>query len=242
MKGYGMVNIAYDYCGDGQMADFLERAGARLSLSQIYGLFYGCLASPHVVETSQYMPLIFGDDKGPLDALEETTSVLGNLMPLWNLIAGWNAEKEPFYFPDVHYPHSRGGIMKRIEDDCALIEYFIKGLDMGHVAEADFSKGGMESLKSLSETSMFLSKYSELLENEEGRESVQVQKVLEAIQELEHMAGDCIAGLNLSLKKARIRESEQMQILMAPDIMMQDTAPCPCGSGKKYGKCCGLFH
>ena len=236
------MNILNDYCGDMQMADFLERAGARLSLSQVYGLFYGCLASPHVVEPSQYMPLIFGDDKGTPDTLEETTSVLGNLMPLWNLIAGWNAEKEPFYFPDIHYSHTRGGIIKRVEDDCSLIDYFIKGLDMGHVAEADFSKGGMEAMKSLSETSMFLSKYSELLENEEDRDTVQVQKVLEAIMELENMAGDCIAGMNLSLKKARIRESEQMQILMGPDIMIQEDAPCPCGSGKKYGKCCGLFH
>lgn len=236
------MNIAHDYCGDMQMADFLERAGAQLSLSQVYGLFYGCLASPHVVEPSQYIPQIFGEDKGAVDTLEVTTSVLGNLMPLWNLISGWNAEKEPFYFPDIPYPQTRGGIMKRIEDDCALIDYFIKGLDMGHVAEADFEKGGMESLKSLSETSMFLSKYSELLENEEERETVQVQKVLEAIKELEYMAGDCIAGMNLSLKKARIRETEQMQILMAPDIMIQDSAPCPCGSGKVYSKCCGVFH
>ncbi len=239
------MNIFPDkYCGDAEMIRLLEKAGARLSISSIYGLFYGCLAAPHMVAPSQYMPMIFGEEDTSHDSMEETQKIFGNLMSLWNFLAEWKPEKEPVAFPDIRYADTYEGITQRLKDDYSLVEYFIKGLDMGHAADTDFAKGGLESLKILSETGVIILKYAEVIEHDQKKDN-DPGKDLDYVAQLEDVAAGCIASMNLSLKAARIREAEQMRMLTdspSKSAKIPRNDPCPCGSGKKYKKCCGLVH
>jgi len=230
------------YCGDEGLKDLLEKAGAKISVSQIYGLFYGCLASPHPVEPSQYYPLIFGEENGSHDSIEDTTTLIINLLALWDLIKKWDPENEAIALPTVYYSGTYEGTAKRLRDNYSLIEYFIKGLDLGHVAESDFSKGGFEALKSLSETGAFIHDLAEVMENEKNRNNEQLGKALGSVSHLEELAGDCIATMNLSLKNAREREKMHLTMLHDADTVVPGNSVCLCGSGKKYKKCCGIVH
>lgn len=230
------------YCGDEEMSRLLENAGAMVTISEIYGLFYGCLASPHTVTPSQYYPLIFGDEYGDYDSLEDSSKVIRNLMTLWDLTNLWNPEKEPVTFPGINYPDTYEGIVKRLRDNYSLIEYFVKGLDLGHVAESDFERGGFEALKSLSETGAFLHDLADLMEEEKNRNNEQLEKALESVEHLEEVSGDCITRMNLSLIKSRDREETLLRMLHDPDSMIPGDSACPCDSGKKYKECCGIVH
>jgi len=230
------------YCGDEELSRLLEKAGARASISEIYGLFYGCLASPHPVTPSEYYPLIFGDEYGAHDSLEDSSKVIRNLMTLWNLTNLWNPEEDPLVFPGIKYPGTYEGTAKRLQDNYSMIEYFVKGLDLGHVAESDFSKGGFEALKSLSETGAFIHDLAELMKKEENRNNEQLWKALESVEHLEEVTGDCIARMNLSLTTARAREEAMLRMLHDPDTEIPGDSDCLCGSGKKYNKCCGVVH
>lgn len=230
------------YCGDEEMSRLLENAGATVSISEIYGLFYGCLASPHPVTPAQYYPMIFGKEYGTHDSLKDSSKVMRNLMTLWNLTNLWNPEEEPVAFPGLNYPVTYEGTVTRLRDNYSLIEYFVKGLDLGHVAESDFSKGGFEALKSLSETGAFLHDLAGLMEKEENRNNEQLEKAIESVEHLEEVTSDCITKMNLSLIKARDREEMLLRMLHDPDTEIPGDSSCLCGSGKKYKKCCGVVH
>jgi len=238
------MNISpHQYCGDAEMSRLLEKAGARLSISEIYGLIYGCLAAPHMVVPSQYMPLIFGEEGGTYDSMEEANKVLGNLMSLWNVLADLDPESNPVYFPDIKYYETYEGLTERLKDDYSLIDSFIIGLDLGHTPESDFGRGGLDALKRLSEAGGLLHEYAKVIEKN-LKKNDRPEEDLEYIEQLEYVVAVCIAKINISLRPARIKEAEQMRLMT--DSVRSDkvprNAPCPCGSGKKYKKCCGLMH
>lgn len=241
-----MIIPANEYCGDEGMKDFLKRAGSKLTIHELYGLFYGCLAATNLVKPSQYFPMIFSEEGADFDSEEEANVVLSNLMSLWNDLARWKPETEPFIVPDTEYPDTDAGLKQRVKDNSSLIKYFIKGLDIGGTREDDFSQDGIEALKFLSEADAFLVKYAELCEMDNVEKNMVRDKTIDLLDQLEDVAGDCIARINIGLKEARMRVVEEMREFSAPHkagfTKIPRNALCPCGSGKKYKKCCGLIH
>lgn len=246
------MTIPNEYCGDEAMREFLRKVNSKLSIFELYGLLYGCLAATNLVKPSQYMPMIFGEEGASFDSEEEANVFLGNLMYLWNTLAQWEPETGPFIFPDTEYPNTYTGLKQRVKDNSSLIEYFIKGLDLGRTDEADFSEDGIKAIEFLSKANGFLLNYIELFEIEqaEAAKEKDAGKTLHLIEQLEGVVADCIARINLSLKEARIRAAEEMRMFadaqkkayQSRSTKIQRNEPCPCGSGKKYKKCCGLKH
>ncbi|MDI6890828.1 MAG: SEC-C metal-binding domain-containing protein [Thermodesulfovibrionales bacterium] len=245
------MEIPFDkYCGDAMMEEYLKKGGSKLSLSEIYGLLYGTLAAPNMVMPSQITSMIFSKEGGDFESMEEVKEIMGNLMSLWNIIAGWKPESEPFFYPDIKYPDTSEGLKQRIKDNSSLFIYFIKGLDIGGTIEDDFSEDGLNALETLSKANALLLKYAELFEMKEAEEGKELEKTSDSINQLEGVVADCIARINLGLKEARIRVAEEMRMfadaqkkaLQARSTKIKRNDPCPCGSGKKYKKCCGLIH
>lgn len=235
------------YCGDKTMSEYLRQAGAKLSIFELYGLLYGCLTAPNLVMPSHFYPLLFGKEGGDFESEEKVNAIIGNLMSLWNLIAQWRPKTDPFIFPDAEYPTSGSGMVQHLKDNYSLIAYFIKGLDLGGTQENDFSEEGLSALKSLSEAQVFFDKYGELL-NKEGDDDI--NKTIESIHGLENIVADCIARISIDLKPARMQVADEMSTLheakkkasWSKSTKTSRNEPCPCGSGKKYKKCCGLTH
>jgi hypothetical protein len=234
------------YCGDKKMAELLKKTGAKLSINVVYGLFYGCLASPDLVMPSRYIPLILGEEDRELKSMEQVERIYGNLMSLWNLLSGWKPERGPCLFPDIEYPGNYGGVVQRLKDNYSLVEQFIKGLDMGGTEESDFSTDGLKALKDLSKTSVMVQKYAEVIEKEKAENEKDINEELTYATGLENILAECIARINLGLKDARMKVVEEMSMLSnhppSNNTKISRNAPCPCGSGKKYKKCCGIIH
>ncbi|OGL43997.1 MAG: hypothetical protein A2149_02945, partial [Candidatus Schekmanbacteria bacterium RBG_16_38_11] len=155
---------------------------------------------------------------------------------------------DPIVFPDVKYHNTYSDLKQRIKDDYSLIKYFIKGLDVGGTDESDFSEDGIKALESLSGASVFLIKFEELLEKEKGKKDIETTSA--SINKLEGVAADCIARISIGLKEARTKASEKVRKLadsqkkdyQARNSKIPRNEPCPCGSSKKYKKCCGQIH
>ncbi len=245
------LEIPFDkYCGDAMLEEYLKKIGSKLSVSEIYGLLYGTLAAPNMAMPSQITSMIFGNEGGDFEYMEEVKEIMGNLMSLWNIIAGWKPESEPFFYPDIEYPDTSEGLKQRIKDNSSLIIYFIKGLDIGGTIKDDFSEDGLKALEFLSKADVFLKKYIELFEMDKGKEEKDKEITSDLIDELEGVVADCIARINIGLKEARIKAVEEMRMFSisqnrshgAKTAKTRRNDPCPCGSGKKYKKCCGLIH
>ena len=244
------MSIPNQYCGDEVMKESLRKVGAKLTLYQIYGLFSGCIAATNLVKPSQYYPMIFREEGANFESEEEANEFLANLMSLWNSFANWNPETKPFILPKDEYPDTHDGFKQRVKDNSSLIEYFIKGLDLGGTKEDDFSEDGIKALKFLSEANAFFLKYMELSDKENVEKDKEQERTIELIDQLEDVVADCIARINLGLKEARIKSVEEMRMFVdmqrktdqALSTKIKRNDPCPCGSGKKYKKCCGQLH
>ncbi len=90
-------------------------------------------------------------------------------------------------FPEREYPSTKEGLLQLIKDDSEMVEYFIKGLDMGGTQEGDFSEDGFDALKSLAESEVLLRKFGELLEKEEGV----TENDFKSVEGLEGIIVDC---------------------------------------------------
>jgi len=223
------------------MAGLLAGIGSPCSLHEVYGLFYGCLAAPDMVMPSQYIPLILGDDVA-FGSMEDANNLIKNLMGLWNHIAGWEPWNEAFTVPVVEYPVTIAGIKERTEAWHSLIGYFLKGLVLGATCEEDFTDDAVDALETLGEAQALLEKYPEVLVRDTGSGEEELQKTMKLLSELESAIGECIGRINLGLKPARMQATGETGRRSVKGYRSQERVgrndPCPCGSGKKYKKCC----
>jgi hypothetical protein len=251
MKEEYMFMPSNAYCGDTTLRESLEKCGSKRTLYEVYGLFYGCIAAPHAVNPSGYLDIILGrEDRKPFESLDDANMTLGNIMSLWNLIASWNPEQGVYVYPDMEYPETLDGLKQNIQGHLAFINFFIKGLDLGGLQEADLIEDVKLAFKDLATASTVQEKLLELLEREKTAKESDVAESRNNVSRLEEVMIHCIARINAGLRESRIAASRGMR---RPRILGEKPAPvrtdkiyrnqfCPCGSGKKYKKCCAGTH
>ena len=234
------------YCGDTKMSGLLKKAGAKFLLTQIYGLFYGCLAGPHLVIPSMYHPLIFGEEGAEFETEEQAQTVIGSLMALWNALSRWDPASDDFFLPNLKYERTCGGLVNRIKDNHSFAESFVLGLSLGKVEDFHFSQDGRQALEDMAKNSAYMINYAEVLERDTFPEEHPDKEDIEIADQLEDIMADCVVRINLGLKAAREWRNDEIRMGSTPppasSTKISRNAPCPCGSGKKYKKCCGIVH
>lgn len=235
-----------EYPGDKTMKELLSKAGAERGLFGVYGLFHGLIASPKLVMPSVYMPVIFGEEGGQYESAEEAKILMSGLMGLWDFLAKWDAAAElSFPYPEANYPGTAAGLAQRIANILELIDNFNEGLALGGMKDKDLSPEANKAIASLSRMHSHLEQYREAVEagEETGEETPRV------LDKVEDAVADMIAQVNIGLTQARKRAASVMQPLAsfenippAVSTKVGRNEPCPCGSGRKYKKCCGLTH
>lgn len=218
----------------------LRKIGADHTLHEIYGLFYGCAAAPTMVMPSRFIPLMFDPKDAVFDSEQEARALLDKLMTLWNKIAGWDPHGKDFLFPPTKYPMTVHGLLTRSEDLVAFVHYFIKGLDVGGMHEGNFSSEVTAALRDLADLTGGVGLYIEQLEKAHNVSEKVLQEGMEQINGLEPIAADCIGRVHKGLRSARLNASPPP--VPAQSSKVGRNEPCPCGSGRKFKRCCGLTH
>ena len=237
------MHIPTDNYSDEEMSRMLEKAHAKISLNQVYGLFYALVSAPELVMPSKYYSLIFSEEGGSFQSVEEAQACMNNLMALWNVLTRWDSAKDSFIYPLIKYARDIEGLKIRVHDNHGFIEYFLKGLELAGVRNADFSNKESKSLSNLKEIMEICEQVTELINNNKLGDIDDWNK---EIDNVEIAMSAAVANVHLDLKKARNRAIEEKKMLSAPvpskNSKIPRNASCPCGSGKKYKKCCGLVY
>ena len=237
-----------EYPGDEVLEKILKAAGAQLSVFEVYGLFYGCLVAPRIVMPSSYIPLIIGEN-AVFNSDEQAREAVACLMGLWNFLAHWDPGSGEFPFPYAEYPATREGLKRRIRNDASMIEYFQEGLALGETRDEDLSKDAAEALDFLLQIYAHLEKYRASFDTEDDGE-IPFEESGKLLDKVEDSIADHIARIHLGLKAARKKAAQKGDIPRSVQEKKWEAAgtkvgrndPCPCGSGRKYKKCCGLVH
>lgn len=199
-----MGNTLTNYSDDSETREALAKAGSERTLHEIYGLFYGSLAAPDPADPAEHVPVIFDDEDASQVPEEDAESVRENLLSLWNFIAGWKPEKDPFYFPEQEYRPTYSGVLRHLRDDLALVQYFIAGLNLGGTEEDDFSDDAADAMHELTEASARLEKNIAVCEKLNPKDADDdPDSTTEMLDEVEEILADCIARVTIGLKRAK---------------------------------------
>jgi uncharacterized protein len=214
-----------------RLGDFLKscKGGKAMNLEELDGFFAALIAGPDTVMPSEYYPEVFGgemSDTCEFHGIDEANEILNLMMRQWNKIAS------TLHKGEIHVP--------QIFED-----------ENGELRGNDWARGFMRGMQ------MRHDAWSELINDEKYGGSLAPMMMLYhehdedpkmrpdpiTLHKREQVIAFMAAGLMNTYEYFR-NERECDLGVDAPEPQRNASEvgrndPCPCGSGKKYKKCCG---
>ena len=223
---FATLNVPLTEAEKDRLQALLDQRKDAMNFEKLDGFFAALIAGPEVILPSEYLPEVFGGN-GHLGeefrSLADVQEFLSLMMRHWNRIAATLAEDQP-YVPVL------------LEDDDGVThandwaDGFVQGMEMRRpgwqiLLDDDDHAGCVVPMLML---------HHEHDEDPEMRPPAIDQKTREEI--IVQMA----SGLLLAYRYFRKRMSAAgMAAGGRPTERIGRNAPCPCGSGKRYKRCCG---
>jgi uncharacterized protein len=207
------------------------KGGKAMNIEVLDGFFAALIAGPETVMPSEYYPEVFGGEMSEtceFESLDMANEILGLMMRHWNTIA-----------TTLHKGEVYGPFLLEDKDGVAhgndWARGFMRGMDMRHDGWAklldDEEQGGC--------VIPMMALYHEHDDDPAMRpEPISPEKREEIIV---HIA----AGLVGAYRYFRAHREAHGQTGFTPEPRRNTSKvgrndPCPCGSGKKYKRCCGV--
>ena len=206
-----------------------------MDLSMLDGFLTALMVGPSVVPPSRWLPLVWGEPEGPeFETIEQAQRITSLLLRHMNAI-GKHLSEEPESFEPMFYTRAVDGNERTIADEWC--EGFLRGVE-----EVDFES------------------WREMVEDEEGGKwlaqvavfaTEEGWKVLDQLVEkapdpdaFHERLVDRIAPAVRQIHAFWLeRRKRAMEAIRAGAHRRKSEPgrndPCPCGSGKKFKKCCG---
>jgi uncharacterized protein len=214
-----------------RLGDFLKscKGGRAVNVEQLDGFFAALIAGPEVVMPSEYNREVFGgemSDACEFRSLDEANEILGLMMRHWNTIAA-TLNKDEVYVPLL------------LEDENGMVQGndwargFMRGMHMRHDGWAelvnDDKHGGC-----LIPMMMLCHEHDE--DPEMRPKPITPEKREEVIV---HMAAGLLQAYQYFRERRQAGASARASKPRSTTPKLGRNEMCPCGSGKKYKKCCG---
>jgi uncharacterized protein len=193
-------------------------------LSELDGFLAGVIVCPDLIPPSEWLPLVWGEEGPEFESEQEAQSILGLIMGHYNDIIRQldGSEYLPVYEMDI--------------DDSFLWEIWIDGfwqaLRLRPEAWRAFAQAH-EQDEDFQRSLFVLGRLGELADGPGDLEPIEID------EELEALAPDLIPIHVEILHRARLAGANRFATAAnenCPKVGRND--PCPCGSGKKFKKCC----
>jgi uncharacterized protein len=218
-----------------RLGGFLKscKGGKAMNVERLDGFFAALIAGPETVMPSEYYREVFGGEMSEaceFGSLDEANEILGLMMRHWNTIAGTLLKGEP-YVPLL------------LEDENGTAhgndwaQGFMRGMHMRH--------NGWAELVNDDEHGGCLVPIMMLFHEHDEDPKMRPKPITQEQRE------DVIAGMAAGLLRAYKYFREQRQTYAGSASVRHSSEfhrstskvgrndPCPCGSGKKYKRCCG---
>lgn len=205
------------------------KGGKAMNIEELDGFFAALIAGPEIVAPSEYIPEVFGSETPEtrqFESLEEANEILGLMMRHWNDIAG-TLSKGTVYLPLLLLDENG------VEHGNDWVRGFIRGTSMrpdGWAELLDDDDHGGCIIPML----MLYHEHDEdptLRPKSIGPE--QREKVIVSL------AAGLVEAYLYFRQHGQPHVSTQGSESRDPKVKIGRNDPCPCGSGKKYKRCCG---
>ena len=212
--------------------ELLNLGEETMLLEELDGFIAGLLVCPDLIKPGEWLPIIWnrdgGEEQPTFDNLDHANRVLGLVMEHYNGVARTLMERPDRYSPLFSVDTRNGDI---------LWELWIEGFE---TAVGLRSEAWQRLLNADAETAAAMRGMMMLVDVACGDQRAPRKDS----DVLNRMAPDNIARWVVTLNNWRFANYQPMQgdprssAVSTKKVGRND--PCPCGSGKKYKKCCGL--
>jgi uncharacterized protein len=221
---------------------FLEqpaRPAGTLTYHELQGFLFAVVNAPELVRPSEWLPLIFNEQEARYSTLEEANTILGQIMTLYNDINAAILEERVVLPDDCRL---RPQVLDNLEDSAPLARWS-RGFLLGHewleeLWNVELPGDLDEELGAVLMTLSFFSSrtLAEAFHQETAAKTASLEEFAEsilglfpdALAEYAHFGRSVLGGVGGTAVPAPTRVSKTGR-----------NDPCPCGSGKKFKKCCG---
>jgi len=211
--------------------DTLNAAEAPMNISMLHGFLTAVAIGPATVLPSQWLPEVWGKEGPVFDSEEEAEFICGLIFRLYDTISRTLAES-PDEFAPLLYQEENGGGQNDFESEDWCVG-FSRGVAMRAKDWDPLIED--EALGVLLTPVIVFSLPEAMAELREKNPSPQATKELLAMLPLSVQA--------INEYWAPRRKERAAEAYASPDARRRAKVgrndPCPCGSGKKFKKCCG---
>ena len=224
---------------------FLARSShpeGTLSFGELRGFLFALNTAPDLVKPSEWLPFIFGDQEPDFESMNEAQRVMDHLMSLYNDINREVRAKGPRLPKGVEF---REEILSNLEPD-ASVSAWSRGFMSGHMwlkesweaylpDEMDIQMGSLLGILTFFSSSSVANAIFE----EATKPDKKLESFAETFRKLFPEALAEYAGIGMAIWDVIQKERASPFEGTVTEVRSGRNEPCPCGSGKKYKRCCG---
>lgn len=214
-------------------------SGGALTLRTLEGLLFAVSCGPDVVPPSEWVAIVLGEDEPEFDDEEEAGAVLGAILGLYQRI------QEGVNRPSLAPPEGlfRDDLMSNLEHDADVAQWS-RGFLMGHMWLEEEWEPAAELDEDLGTFMFILSFFSsrslaERFRAELAGGDMPLEDMAGLVRRLFPDALSGYAGMGRALLRDRVRSVRPQPARATVEERTGRNDPCPCGSGRKFKKCCG---
>jgi uncharacterized protein len=217
-----------------------QRVKGTMTYPQLAGFMFSMANAPELIPPSEWMPIVFNDQDGRYESRDEAEEILQAMMALYNVCGRERTEGSALLPPGCDI---RPQPLDNLGDDAPLSQW-ARGFLTGHVYlddiwneytpdELDEELGSI-----LMALTFFASPALADAYHKEGKGKTSFEELADTVVMIFPDALIEYAHLGRSIFQARREAGDLDQEPSAhPKIGRNDS--CPCGSRKKFKKCCG---
>jgi uncharacterized protein len=227
--------------GVSRLRSFLEdpaRPAGTLRYHELQGFLFTVASAPELVRPSEWMPIVFGDRDAGYESLDEAQAIVDELMVLYNAINEAVSERATALPVDCVF---RSETLANLDDTAPVAEWsrgFLRGHQRLEESWEPYIPDDLdpEFSATLMTLSFFASRQlAEAYLAETGKQDLAA--IAESIRGVFPDALASYAHLGRSIHQVLMEQEHPPEPRRAVKTGRND--PCPCGSGRKYKKCCG---
>lgn len=198
-------------------------------LSEFDGFAAGIIVCPELIMPSEWLPVVWGEgDNRPFDQIDDAEELIGLIMEHYNRVIRILSDRPKRYTPIIDVDQ---------RNDDILWEFWIDGFNKAMQLRPDSWDQIIEGDDEEARASLLLLVSLIQLDDDESELSK------DGAKRLSGMAPEIIPKCVTELNRWRIKNvsapapSEATGTTHGKKVGRND--PCPCGSGRKYKRCCG---
>ena len=204
-------------------------------IEELDGLVAGLLVCPELITPGDWLPVVWGLDQenrqSAFNNIDHANRVMGLVMDHYNDVVLTLMRNPERYRPVFPLDQRNGDVLWEI-----WIEGFAKAIDLRPAAwDSVLDAGG--------EVSIAMEGMLTLIEIADHEQDLTQDEIAEVTKDAPTMIQRWIVTLN----NWRLAKAKPAPVIaasptppFAPEGKVGRNEPCPCGSGRKYKRCCGL--